>query len=470
MSVNTDNLESVSTDQLPELLANSEKLIGKDPNELWLRKDHLDSYANMSETSDDNNNNKYDYDNNIESDSDSDSDDSGHKRSEHNDHNRNSESDYARFDSHNFGRERDTFYSESYRNKSNDDWYEKIDLLRQLGELKKNGVTISKNYGLDDDADMMRKEIQLHKNIRSKHNAVSWMGGVLVLSVRGLEALNDNINPFDVKLDGLHEEISGDINNYYEVLGEIYERYTTAGKPMNPWLKLLMMMAGATMTSQLGKIKSEELIDESKKLEKDEDFIRKMKEAKKADVYRKKMEEQAKQQMDVEIKNREQFEQAKRAQYAAKKASRNNDFQLSSEANHSANVEIARKEREERKKRAMDNLRNKARINSQRERASSSFGQRGVEEYNKFARKNNTLNNIMADIDDSSSVQSSASSVSVNRNIKDIMSGKTKKKTKKDNASSVSTLSTISSGKFNGVISFGSKNKGVKHSITVGSK
>lgn len=480
----TENLEPVTTDVLPHLLHASEKLIGEDENDRWRYADHKDTYANMTESSD---NEDYGYNEKIqESDSES-SDDSSDSNSKKHYSESNNESSAYKFGSNKnrssgYKSKRD-FYNDD-EDEDVDDWYRRLDLMRQLGELKQHGVQLSQSYDFDSNIKMMEKEIEIHKNIRSKHNAVSWMGGLMVYMVKGLETFNDSFNPFDISMKGLHKQINGDIDNYYEVLGEIYEKHTSSGKPMNPWFKLGMMLAGATLTSQMGKIGTEEIIKETDKIEKDEDFMASLK-AKKANDYKQKLEQDGKAKMDKHIRDRQQLDQAKRAKYAAK----TNDFALSSEMNYESQVEIARKEREMRQKNTMNNLRRNATINSQKDRISSNFGKRGVQEYNninngtsKFARKANTLRDIMNDSDDSS-IQSSSSSISINPNYSKILSNsvsknktknKTKTKSKSDNdtLSSADILSSLSSSNstYNNVemISFGTKNKGVDKTITIG--
>lgn len=130
----------------------------------------------------------------------------------------------------------------------------KLDMLRKLGELTQAGVELSTNYDLDSDYKMMKYEYELHTNIRSKRNALSWMGNMLVGIVKGIEMLNDHVNPFDLKFDGMwSDNVKGDITNYYDVLGEIYEKYTSPNKKMPPELKLFLLVTGSAVSIQMHK-------------------------------------------------------------------------------------------------------------------------------------------------------------------------------------------------------------------------
>ena len=100
----------------------------------------------------------------------------------------------------------------------------------------------------------MKYEYKLHHDIRSKQNSVQWMSHMMIGIVKGMEIVNDNYNPFDVKLDGLSDKIGSDMHNYYAVLGDIYEKYNQPGKQMAPELRLLLMISGAALSMQVNKV------------------------------------------------------------------------------------------------------------------------------------------------------------------------------------------------------------------------
>ena len=138
----------------------------------------------------------------------------------------------------------------------------KLDMLRKLGELAQYGVKLSQNYNMSSDYFTMKYEYEVHKNIRAKQNSVNWMSSLMLNCIYGVEILNDKYNPFDLKLKNWSEQINADINNYYDIFGEIYEKYNKPGKNMSPELKLILMVSGSalkfhlnnTLLSQPGKI------------------------------------------------------------------------------------------------------------------------------------------------------------------------------------------------------------------------
>lgn len=124
----------------------------------------------------------------------------------------------------------------------------KLDMLRKLGELThQHGVKLSQNYSMNSDYKAMKYEYELHKSIRDKHNGVKWLSNLMLNVVWGVELANENFNPFEFKLKGWSEQMNDDIDDYYDVLGELYEKYFKSGKPIPPELKLVLMIGGSAV-------------------------------------------------------------------------------------------------------------------------------------------------------------------------------------------------------------------------------
>lgn len=132
---------------------------------------------------------------------------------------------------------------------------QKLNMLRKLGELKQYGVQLTQNYSINSDYEMMEYEYNLHHDIRSKQNAVQWMSHMMIGIIKGTEMINDTYNPFDIKLEGrVSDKISSDMQSYYAVLGDIYEKYNQPGKQWAPELRLLFMICGVAVGTQMNKI------------------------------------------------------------------------------------------------------------------------------------------------------------------------------------------------------------------------
>ncbi len=179
----------------------------------------------------------------------------------------------------------------------------KLDMLRKLGELAQSGVKLSQNYSIKSDYKTMKFEYELHTGIKSKQAAISWMSGMMIGIVKGIELLNDNLNPFDIKFDNIwSNKVTTDVTDYYDVLGQIYEKYTTPGKKMAPELKLFLMLTGSAISIQMHRgIASYVNGNKASKELNDEQTIEKMraqaeKDMRDEDQRKKKIEEKFKQE------------------------------------------------------------------------------------------------------------------------------------------------------------------------------
>jgi hypothetical protein len=128
---------------------------------------------------------------------------------------------------------------------------EKLNMLRKLGELVDAGITLTQNYNINSDLKMMKYEYELHKSIRAKKNSINWMSSMTLNCIYGIEMLNDKYDPFDLKLKGWSEQMNSDIGNYYDVFGELYEKYSHPTKGMAPELKFLLMVSGSALKFHL---------------------------------------------------------------------------------------------------------------------------------------------------------------------------------------------------------------------------
>lgn len=108
--------------------------------------------------------------------------------------------------------------------------------------VEKYQVKLSRRFTLDDDPDEMEAEYKMHRERRNKTNQVKFYKQVLIGVVSGAEFLNEKYNPFEFRLKDWSKQIATDVDDYTEVLEEIYEKYKEKGGKMPPELRLLFMI------------------------------------------------------------------------------------------------------------------------------------------------------------------------------------------------------------------------------------
>ncbi|AYV85370.1 MAG: hypothetical protein Satyrvirus13_3 [Satyrvirus sp.] len=109
-------------------------------------------------------------------------------------------------------------------------------------------VKLSRNFSIDDDPDEMEAEYKMHKERRHKFNQVKFYKSILLNIVCGVEFLNDKYDPFSFKLKDWSKQVASDMDDYTEILEEIYEKYKDKGGKMAPEIRLLfaIIMSGVT--------------------------------------------------------------------------------------------------------------------------------------------------------------------------------------------------------------------------------
>lgn len=241
--IDTVNLPQTSTDMMVEYLANPDKLITEDNR--WEYKKNAHNYSQMSDAQDDDEGDdlhQYTHQSNNDHTYSGSYRETAHTNDSHLTDNK--DTDNKDKDVKDDKKEDKPLSQEQLL-------LNKLDMLRKLCELKDAGVHISQNYNLNSDYNMMKYEYELHKSIRSKQNSVNWMSSMTLNCIYGIEMLNEKYNPFDIKLKGWSEQMNADVNNYYDVFGDLYEKYNTPGKGMMPEVKLLLMLSGSALKFHL---------------------------------------------------------------------------------------------------------------------------------------------------------------------------------------------------------------------------
>ena len=132
----------------------------------------------------------------------------------------------------------------------------KIELLRGLSELKAKGFELTKNYDFNSSLEEMEYEYDLIKSFADKQISVKKYKELIVNGVSIIEFFNGKIDLLDLKLKGWSEHMRVEVDNYDDILAEIYEKYKGVGSNTPPEMKLLLMvlLSGAAfhMSNSMG--------------------------------------------------------------------------------------------------------------------------------------------------------------------------------------------------------------------------
>ncbi len=121
---------------------------------------------------------------------------------------------------------------------------EKQTLLFELERLQKAGFPPSKRYSMASEYAEMKFERDRLKRMRDVERSIKFSRKMLLGFVGGVEYLNKQFNPADLKLNGWSENMMENIADYDEVFEELHDKYADSVK-MPPEVKLVMMVAGS---------------------------------------------------------------------------------------------------------------------------------------------------------------------------------------------------------------------------------
>lgn len=136
---------------------------------------------------------------------------------------------------------------------SDEDKIRKIELLRIFTELKRQGFVISQEYSMSSSLHTMEQEYEILKSSKMKKQALKLSQGFLINAVQTLEFLNTRFDPIGVDLIGFSEVVSLGIDDYNEVLDELYEKYKQYGRKVEPEIKLMLMIGGSAASFHASK-------------------------------------------------------------------------------------------------------------------------------------------------------------------------------------------------------------------------
>lgn len=123
--------------------------------------------------------------------------------------------------------------------------FKKIELLKKLLDLKEKGFKLTKTYDFNSSLEEMEYEYEVLKRYADKRNGLKIARNLLINSVSILEFMNNTYNPIDFQLEGWAEHTQVEIDNYDNVLEELWEKYKITGRRFSPEIKLIFMLTAS---------------------------------------------------------------------------------------------------------------------------------------------------------------------------------------------------------------------------------
>jgi hypothetical protein len=136
---------------------------------------------------------------------------------------------------------------------SKEDQFKKIELLRKLSELKAKGYNLTKEYNFSSSISEMEYEYQLLRSYADKRNGLKLVKNGLLQCASVMEFLNDKYDPFDFNLSGWSENLTLEVDNWDDLLEELYEKYKSTDKSLPVEARLIMMICTSAFAFHFSK-------------------------------------------------------------------------------------------------------------------------------------------------------------------------------------------------------------------------
>jgi hypothetical protein len=152
----------------------------------------------------------------------------------------------------------------------------KIELLRIFSEYQRQGFSLSSSFTIHSKLSDMELEYEIIRSHKNKKNALKLSQGFLINAVQALEFMNTTYDPIGLDLVGFSEVVSLGIDDYNDVLEELYEKYRHYGRKVEPEIKLVLMISASATTFHASKKMLSGVPGMEEQLKKNPSFINKI--------------------------------------------------------------------------------------------------------------------------------------------------------------------------------------------------
>ena len=126
--------------------------------------------------------------------------------------------------------------------------FKKMEKYAELLSIKNTGIKLTKDYSFNSDYEEMCFEVQYWTNFQKKKDAVNLGKNFMMNAITALEFMNERYDPFGLKLKGWSDQMQIGQDGYSDVFGELYEKYKSSGKKIEPEIKLLLMISASAVS------------------------------------------------------------------------------------------------------------------------------------------------------------------------------------------------------------------------------
>lgn len=121
--------------------------------------------------------------------------------------------------------------------------FAKLKVEDQFIRLKNRGVAVP-DYSMSEDLDTLQRKLKTVNCRVGSERSIKWFKNGLIWMSSGAEIMNNKFDPFGLVLEGWSQQMHDDIDDYDDVLEELYYKHKDSVS-MSPEVTLIMMIASS---------------------------------------------------------------------------------------------------------------------------------------------------------------------------------------------------------------------------------
>lgn len=130
-----------------------------------------------------------------------------------------------------------------------------LDYYTKLMALKKRdpNVVLNKHFSRDSNSYELKKEYEFQYELRDRQVKTKLYKNSIINLVHFIETANETYDPFSIDLDKWGEHVAIEIDDYDDIMNELYDKYKEIGKNLPPEIRLIFSLGFSGFTYHVSK-------------------------------------------------------------------------------------------------------------------------------------------------------------------------------------------------------------------------
>lgn len=112
---------------------------------------------------------------------------------------------------------------------------------------------MNKHFSRDSNSYELKKEYEFQYELRDRQVKTKLYKNSIINLVHFIETANETYDPFSIDLDKWGEHVAIEIDDYDDIMNELYDKYKEIGKNLPPEIRLIFSLGFSGFTYHVSK-------------------------------------------------------------------------------------------------------------------------------------------------------------------------------------------------------------------------